>query len=74
MKVKTLRIQFDPASEDYHYTLFDRHGTFRQERANPIEILDLPKVKRFGFCPIGTVDITLEFETAIDSKIIHRSW
>ncbi len=74
MKVKTLRIQFDPEGDNYNYILYDRHGNFKQKRANPIEIFDLPKVKRFGFCPVGTVDVTLEFETAIDSKKIHRNW
>lgn len=75
MKVKTLRIHYNPDNMDnYNYTLFDREGNFEQKRANPIEILDLPPVKRFGFCPIETVDVTLEFETAIDSRKIHRNW
>ena len=74
MKVTTLRIQYDPDNmENYKYTLFDRHGNFYQVRAKPIEIFNLPKVKRFGFCTIGTVDVTLEFETPLDSRQIHKS-
>jgi len=74
MKIKTLRIQVDSANQDNNkYEIFDRHGNFRQVRAKSIEILYPPKVVRFGFCPIGTIDVTLEFETPLDSKQIRAT-
>lgn len=68
MKIKCLRIHYDSADNDY--TIFDRHGKFITRRVKPIRIENLPPVKYFGFCPIETVDVTLEFETPIDSKLI----
>jgi hypothetical protein len=71
MKIKTLRIQAQ--LPDMQYTIFDRHGNFEQKRVKAIEILNPPKVLRFGFCPIDTVDVTLEFETPLDSKQIRAT-
>jgi hypothetical protein len=68
MKIKTLRIH--AIEPDHAYRLFDRHGRFEQARVRSFEILNPPKIKRFGFCPIDTIDVTLEFETPLDSKQI----
>jgi len=74
MKIKTFRIQVDPDNQDNNkYTLFDRNGKFKQVRSKAIEVLNPPKVLRFGFCPIGTIDITLEFETPLDSSQIRAT-
>lgn len=73
MKIKTLRIHYDPNLDTYSYKLFDRQGKWHKTVRHPIEIFNLPKVKRFGFCPVDTCDVTLEFEDAIDSKQIVRN-
>lgn len=72
MKIKTLRIHFDPDKDDYIYDLFDRYGKFFKQIDYPIQIFDLPQVKRFGFCPLETVDVTLEFEESINSSQIKE--
>lgn len=75
MKIKTLRMHYDPECEDgdYIYDLFDREGKMVKRIDYPIQIFDLPKVKRFGFCPIESVDVTLEFEDELDSRKIKRN-
>ena len=70
MKIKCLRIHYEENEEDYKYQIYDRHGTFLKSTNKPIKIEDLPKVKYFGFCPLETVDVTLEFEDYLDSKKI----
>ena len=73
MKIKCLRIHYEESEEDYKYTIFDRSGNFIKRTKNPIKIEDLPKVKYFGFCPLESVDVTLEFEDYIDSAKIRAS-
>lgn len=73
MKIKTLRIHYDPNTDSYEYKMFDRWGKWRKTVRYPIKIEDLPKVKYFGFCPIETCDVTLDFEEGIDSKMIVRN-
>jgi len=59
---------------DCEYQLFDRHGKFFKRIDYPICLRNLPRVKYFGFCPIESTDVTLEFATPIDSrKIINNS-
>lgn len=74
MKIKCLRIQYEENMDDCKYTLFDRYGNFHQVMSKAICIENLPKVKYFGFCPNGTVDVTLDFEEPIDSKIIKVNY
>jgi len=71
MKIKCLRIHHEPDADTY--TIFDRYGKFKVTRTRPIRIENLPKVIYFGYCPIDTEDITLEFETPIDSRIIKAN-
>jgi len=73
LKIRALRIHYDPETDSYDYTLYDRYGTFIKEIDYPIQIFDLPKVRRFGFCPVGTVDVTLEFEEGIKPSQIKRN-
>lgn len=69
MKIKTIRIHYEGGETKYE--LFDRNGVFSKLIDYPIEIFNL-KVKRFGFCNIDTVDVTLELEEPIDSSEIKR--
>lgn len=54
------------------YSIYDRDGKFQGKTRKPISIYNL-KVKRFGFCPMDTVDVTLELEKPIDSSLIISS-
>jgi hypothetical protein len=68
MLIKCLRIHHEPESDTYQ--VYDRHGKFNKVFSKPIKILNLPPVKYFGYCPLDTDDVTLEFETPIDSRQI----
>jgi len=69
MKIKTLRIHADEDGE--YYELFDRNGKFTKRiHWDAIYIENLPPVKHFGFCPIDSTDVTLEFVTPLDSRQI----
>jgi len=70
MKIKCLRIHYEENMEDCEYQIFDRYGNFLMRTDQPIKIENLPKVKYFGFCPLDTIDVTLEFEDYIDSSQI----
>ena len=70
MKIKTIRIHYEEGATEYQ--LFDRDGSYRITLKYPIEIYNL-KIKRFGFCIIDTVDITLELEKEIDDKEIVKN-
>ena len=73
MKIKTLRIHYDPEADTYEYKMFDRWGKWHRTVKYPIRIENLPKVKYFGFCPIETCDVTLEFEDGISPNMIVRN-
>lgn len=68
MLIKCLRIHHEVESDTYQ--VYDRYGDFKRNYKSPIKIVNMPKVIYFGFCPIETDDVTLEFETPIDSKQI----
>lgn len=71
MLIKCLRIHHEPDNMDSNdYEVYDRYGKFRRKYHQPIYIKNPPKIIYFGFCPIETDDITLEFETPIDSNQI----
>ena len=70
MKIKTIRIHYEDGATEYQ--LFDRDGNYRITLEYPIQIYNL-KVKRFGFCIIDTVDVTLELENEINIKEIKRN-
>jgi hypothetical protein len=67
-QIKCLRIHHE--TEQPEHIIYDRYGEFRKKYHQPIFIKNPPKIKYFGFCPIETDDITLEFETPIDSSQI----
>ena len=70
MKIKTVRIHYEDG--DTIYQLYDRDGNFEKSLSYPISIFNL-KVKRFGFCIIDSVDVTLELEEPIDIKEIRKT-
>ncbi len=61
--IKCLRIHHEPLCDTY--TVFDRYGKFKKIYKQAIRIDNPPKIVYFGFCPIDTDDVTLEFETPI---------
>ena len=69
-KIKTIRIHYEDG--DTLYQLYDRDGKFHKTLSYPISIFNL-KVKRFEFCIIDSVDITLELEKEIDDKEIIKN-
>ena len=77
MKVRTLRIHHDREEDEMdgtpHFDVFDREGDFYTEATKPFELMDLPKITRFGYCPEETDDVSLTFETPIDSSVILRA-
>jgi len=65
--ISVIRIHYEEGAETY--TLYDRKGNFEKKLSTPISIHNL-KVKRFGFCMMDSIDVTLELEEPIDSKEI----
>ena len=70
VKINVIRIHYE--ENETHYDLYDREGTFIKKLSYPISIFNL-KVKRFGFCHIDTVDVTLELEEPIEEDAIQRT-
>jgi len=66
-KIKVIRIHYEEG--ETFYDLYDREGNFRKRLSKPISIFNL-RVKRFGFCIIDSVDITLELEKPISESEI----
>ena len=75
MLIKCLRIHHEPDNQDSNdYEVYDRYGKFHRTYHQPIKIINAGNITYFGFCPIETDDITLEFEKPIDSSqiVINR--
>lgn len=68
MLIKCLRIHHE--QEEDSFKVWDRHGKFNRVYKSAIKIVAMPKVTYFGYCPLDSDDVTLEFETPIDSKQI----
>lgn len=73
MIIKSLRIHYDPYTDSYEYSLYDREGKLDKKIAYPIKIEGDTEINYFGFCPIETVDVTLLFKKGIDAKRIKRN-
>jgi hypothetical protein len=72
VKCKCLRIHHDP-DNGREYQLFDRNGELSKTLKYSFHIYDLPPVKTFGFCPIDTDDVTLDFGRVVTLNLVKTS-
>ena len=68
---KILRIHME--EDTPWYEVYDRDSGKTKYTDRPFEILNPPRLKRIGWCPIDSYDFTLEFEEPIDASQLRDS-